>query len=518
MKKKVYFVVFIVLFFFCISALVSGTMAEIITKTDGFWKLNKGIKDGVTAGMKGYFWTRLRSTGEKWKVALYRVIEIEERYCYVKVEKRVPGFTEKNYSWAEFLQTLKPPKDYKPEKTKEKIVEKAAKEKKEPKQKPEIKTVEWFYNKANEFYNQKDYEQAKKNYQIVLEMINPMKTKAELRIKECNEKIQSSEKKDEFSIYLDKGDKALDSGEINKALDYYLKAYNKFPSKEKIIAEKFVDISKKYKKEWETFKEKNKASLKNIIDKYFVPEFLKFAREKAKNLYKNDKGFWEAEFDYSIKMIYIPEGKFKMGSEKGDPDEKPVHEVSLDGFWIGKYEVLQSQWNEVIGSNPSYFKNLGKNAPVENISWKDIQEFLNKLKTNTGIDFRLPSEAEWEKACDYNSLGKKDKKLDDVAIYKDNNEELKYPVVGTKQPNKYGIYDMLGLLWEWCNDYYGENYYSASPDKNPMGPVQGSKRVVRGGSWKAEANSVRVTNRFYLSPDTSENDLGFRLCLKLGNQ
>ncbi|MBS4027610.1 MAG: SUMF1/EgtB/PvdO family nonheme iron enzyme, partial [Ignavibacteriales bacterium] len=183
-------------------------------------------------------------------------------------------------------------------------------------------------------------------------------------------------------------------------------------------------------------------------------------------------------------MIFVEGGTFEMGSKDGESDEKPVHNVELDDFYISKYEVTQNEWQEVMGNNPSLF--LGDYLPVEKVSWNDIQEFLQILNAKIGGNYRLPTEAEWEYAArggnkysDYKYSGSNN--IDEVAWY-DGNSGNKTHRVGIKKANGLGIYDMTGNVWEWCSDWYGENYYSESSSSNPQGPSNGTYRVLRGGS------------------------------------
>ena len=216
-------------------------------------------------------------------------------------------------------------------------------------------------------------------------------------------------------------------------------------------------------------------------------------------------------------MVYVEGGTFTMGatSEQKKPyvDEKPTHRVSLSSFYIGKYEVTQSLWKAVMGSNPSDWK--GDNLPVENVSWNDSQTFLRKLNAMTGKNFRLPTEAEWEYAARGGNLSRGyqysgSKKIDDVAWYEDNSGGKTHPV-GTKAPNELGIYDMSGNVWEWCQDWYGD--YHGYSQTNPTGPSSGSLRVLRGGCWIIRARFCRVADRSHLTPDGRLIFLGFRLAL-----
>ena len=220
----------------------------------------------------------------------------------------------------------------------------------------------------------------------------------------------------------------------------------------------------------------------------------------------------------SFEMVYVEGGTFDMGAttEQGsdaESDEKPVHSVTLDGYYIGKCEVTQELWEAVMGSNPSHFK--GAQNPVENVSWNDCQEFVSRLNSLTGRTFRLPTEAEWEyaarggnKSLHYKYSGSDN--IDDVAWYGDNSGGYTH-AVGTKSPNELGIYDMSGNVWEWCSDWWGG--YSAGAQTNPQGPSSGSLRVLRGGSWSYYAGYCRVSCRLNIDPDGSNINYGLRLVL-----
>lgn len=215
-----------------------------------------------------------------------------------------------------------------------------------------------------------------------------------------------------------------------------------------------------------------------------------------------------------IEMVFIPGGTFRMGDTfgEGNSNEKPVHTVTVSDFYIGKYEVTQKQWQEIMGSNPSYFK--GDNLPVEWVSWNDVQEFIRRLNARTGGNYRLPTEAEWEyaarggnKSRGYKYSGSNE--VDAVAWYDGNSNSRTHPV-GTKQPNELGLYDMSGNVWEWCQDYYGN--YSGESQINPKGPSSGQYRVLRGGSWlNSDVRNVRSSYRYRFNPDVCTFSYGFRL-------
>ena len=213
-------------------------------------------------------------------------------------------------------------------------------------------------------------------------------------------------------------------------------------------------------------------------------------------------------------MVFVEGGTFKMGSYESDADaDERIHTVTLTDYCIGKYEVTQELWEAVTGKNPSYDK--GPRKPVENVSWNDIQEFIQRLNELTGKKFRLPSEAQWEfaarggkKSKGYKYSGENTLRM--VAWYSENSLNKSHDV-GTKLPNELGICDMSGNVCELCSDYYGEYVYTGKPD--PEGPSSGSYRVCRGGSWFHSAVTCRVSDRNNRTPGFKGNNLGFRLCL-----
>jgi formylglycine-generating enzyme required for sulfatase activity len=215
-----------------------------------------------------------------------------------------------------------------------------------------------------------------------------------------------------------------------------------------------------------------------------------------------------------IEMVYIPPGEFSMGSTDRDVDQRPAHRVTIsEGFYIGRYEVTQSQWQAVMGNNPSYFKDCGGTCPVEQVSWNDAQDFVNKLnEANDGFKYRLPSEAEWEFACRAGTTGDYyAADVDDIGWYA-NNSGRKTHAAGGKQPNAFGLYDMSGNVWEWCRDVYHNNYDGAPTDGTSwVSGGESQSRVIRGGSWYHNATLLRSANRVRLTPDNRGDSLGFRV-------
>ena len=233
----------------------------------------------------------------------------------------------------------------------------------------------------------------------------------------------------------------------------------------------------------------------------------------------DDKGCKNGNVN-SLDMVQVKGGTFTMGctpeqSNDCDSDENPAHKVTLSDFSIGKYEVTQKLWKEVMDANPSEFK--GDDLPVESISWEEVQTFILMLNKKTGKKYRLPTEAEWEYAArgGNNSKGYKYSGGNDVAhvAWYDGNSGGTTHSVGTKEPNELGIYDMSGNVWEWVNDWHDKNYYGSSPEANPGGPSSGFLRVLRGGVWHDFAQHCRVANRFGNAPGDRYISFGFRLAL-----
>jgi formylglycine-generating enzyme required for sulfatase activity/predicted Ser/Thr protein kinase len=261
----------------------------------------------------------------------------------------------------------------------------------------------------------------------------------------------------------------------------------------------------------------------------------------AKKVYKNEKGFTEADYGDGIIMVYIPPGQFKMGSNDYNK-EKPTHTVYLDGYWIGKYEVTFTQF-KIFVNDTGYvteaessglkerivswqkkgrnWKNPGfeqeDNHPVVWLSWNDVNKYCKWLSKKKGLTFRLPTEAQWEKAA--RGTGSRKYPWGNKEPGKTMANFLSYvgktALVGSypKGASPYGLLDMAGNVREWCRDWYGKRYYKSSPDKNPTGPKNGTYRVMRGGSWfDYRARDLRCANRFSNESYYRSNDLGFRLC------
>ena len=214
----------------------------------------------------------------------------------------------------------------------------------------------------------------------------------------------------------------------------------------------------------------------------------------------------------------IEAGTFEMGSpagEAGRNGDETLHRVTISqAFYIGKYEVTQGEWEAVMGDNPSSFDDCGRTCPVEEVSWEDVQGFIEELNLREGVRrYRLPTEAEWEYAARAGtqtaySFGNAANRLGLYGWYNDNSGDRTQPV-GGKRPNAWGLYDMHGNVWEWVGDRYGE--YPSGRVTDPRGPSSGAYRVDRGGGWDGSARDCRAADRNWLAPGDRIYGLGFRL-------
>jgi len=227
-----------------------------------------------------------------------------------------------------------------------------------------------------------------------------------------------------------------------------------------------------------------------------------------------------------MKLVYISSGEFVMGSPANEQgrhsDEGPQHKVKISmGFWMGVTEVTQKQYQAVMGTNPSFFK--GDNLPVSGLNWNDAVEFCRKLSQKEGGTYRLPTEAEWEYSCRAGTttpfyfgetISTDQANYDGNYAYGNGRKGVvrrELTPVGSFQANAFGLYDMHGNVFEWCQDRFGKSYYSNSPEVDPQGPSFGEYRVIRGGSWSTEPWFCRSAMRFADRPDERRLGGGLRV-------
>ena len=224
---------------------------------------------------------------------------------------------------------------------------------------------------------------------------------------------------------------------------------------------------------------------------------------------------------FDLEMVYVEGGTFTMGCSAKKlsdcfSDELPAHKVTVNGFYMGKFEITQLQWRIVMGSNPQELNFKGcDNCPVERISWKDALEFIGKLNQLTGKNYRLPTEAEWEFAARGGNKSKSfvyagSNNADEVAWFKTNSSGRTHSKGGNK-PNELGIFDMSGNVWEWCQDWYDEGFYSLSAAQNPVNVKEAKYKVLRGSCWMAGKETLFVWKRYKNTPEDRGYYSGLRI-------
>ena len=208
-------------------------------------------------------------------------------------------------------------------------------------------------------------------------------------------------------------------------------------------------------------------------------------------------------------MVLVPEGVYTSGSNEYN-DERPSREIYLDTFYIDKFEVTQKEFKKIMKVNPSEFR--GESLPVDRVNWYQARDYCNKSGK------RLPTEAEWEKSARFGSYSKYywgEEADNSYAWHWDNSDRKTHPV-GEKKPNKLGLYDTAGNVWEWTADWYDQNYYQKRSSRNPKSPFNGKHRVLRGGSFMDKPGGLRVTRRNWDLPSSKFKNFGFR-CAKNKN-
>ncbi len=278
---------------------------------------------------------------------------------------------------------------------------------------------------------------------------------------------------------------------------------------------KKIIVPKPEEKKIETSEEKKIEPYKEVEKKIVVP------KPEEKKIPTNKKA--EDVFINAIlsDMVSINEGNFIMGNNKAQSNDEIEHPVTIGPLLFSRYEVTQQQWENVMGYNPSNNKDCST-CPVENVSWEEAMDFIIKLNEISNKKFRLPTEAEWEYVAkiggksEIDKEGGPEKYIKKTAWYSGNSNKKTHPV-GEKQPNVSGIYDLLGNVSEWCADWYEADFYKkAKSQKNPGGPISGTEKVIRGGSYNdSSADRFRPSLRNKLKPESKSLDIGFRIVMEV---
>jgi len=517
---------------------VSGYTQTLLSVSGKTVTLDVGTKKGVKMGMTGVVFIHQLVSDELVQLAIakIRVTAVKDNIATAIIVEQKPRFEVIPYQQVRFVSAGVSPE---PEVNLKSNLVAGPNEF----QIESGKDALFYFKKGNKYESEGDFDRAKRYFQRTLRDVPDDPTvkkelsRAEAGIREVRAKAEAKRKRRALLKHADElekaGDRAAAKGDIGKALSYYQRILDIVPN-DPWMLEKKADVLIKAGKN-----RKAEAALRKALANY--PE-LRGARSRLDNLLHKpgEQTLVRIPGHVLLKLVYVPAGSFLMGSPKSEKgrsvDEGPQHRVTISrGFWIGKYEVTEAQWQIIMGKNPSLrqgekilLRKIDLNPsindapritrnmlPVERVSWDDVQSFILKLNAATGMTFRLPTEAEWEYACRAGSetaysFGNNKKKLVKYAWYDANTTAETHPV-GRRKPNAWGLYDMAGNVWEWCQDWYGKNYYQYSPVIDPTGPSSGHGRVFRGGSWFSSDDRCRSAFRYGYDPKLRYANLGFRL-------
>jgi formylglycine-generating enzyme required for sulfatase activity len=541
--KKLFLIFFALIF--TISFLQAGTIANVVGHKDLLLTIDRGTTDGVETGMKGIVKAVYKEPSGEYtiNIGIFTVKKTSARTAEVLIEIG-KGLNPDDARYVVFDQDLQPG-------------EPGSEPKPEPKSemKPESAVLAKTVEDADRHLELGDREAESGNAKAAMEhyqkalALAPGNLVAKEKYNEMQKMIAANEKKEKFSDNLKKSDTQYEKGDIKFAFLYLIEALRIFPEGSADIQDRLLEMKREHPQEIETILTDKAKELKDVrqqIDamlqkaesatpvaaeikpesgkastqeaKYSEP-FLQKIKGKADKIRQNDKGFWEAVFLKNIAMIYIPEGEITIGSpaREGDDDEHPAHKVFVSGYWIGKTEVTFAQFDafcQETGLEKPDDEGWGRGErPAIYVSWKEANDFCAWLKKKTGLAFRLPTEAEWEKAARDRYPWGNDQPANHLANF--GKEIMKTNIAGSypEGASPYGVLDMAGNVWEWLADWYADDYYENSVDSDPQGPEDGTERSVRGGSWSDSAKLIRAANRSQENPESRLNILGFRLAL-----
>lgn len=494
--------------------------------------IDRGASDGVEIGMKGIVKAVFKDPSGEYtiNIGIFTVRKVFDRTAEGAIEIG-KGFSTADASYVVFEKSLVPMANK---------AEPAAPE-------TQAQGANWQIDQGDKAADAGKPQAALEHYQKALEL-EPGNLVAMEKCNQMKRAIEAAERGAKFKDYLKKADANYEKSNVKLSFLYLVEALRLYPEGKEEVRQRLIVMEREYPQELAGILAEKTAELQDIrpqIDPLLTrkaepePEaaasgdeqaepagsaaisepFLKEVSAKAERVERNARGSWEATFGGGITMVYIPEGEITIGSpvREGDADEHPSHRVYLAGFWIGKTEVTFRQFDLFCadtGREKAADEGWGReDRPVIYVSWNDAMEYCAWLEKRTGLRFRLPSEAEWEKAARDRYPWGGTPPTPDLANF--NKEHMMTRPVGSypKGASPYGILDLAGNVWEWTIDWYDPDFYQDSPRENPQGPEEGSERVVRGGSWANGAGLVRAANRSSEKPGSKLNILGFRLAM-----
>lgn len=508
------------------TANVTGRKGTVLT-------IDRGALDGVATGMKGIVRAVYKDPVEgeyTINIGSFTVTRVGERTAEAQIEVG-KGLNPDDARTVVFDRELTPATAAKP----------AAAE-------ARPQGADWYLEQGDLAAEGGDLRLAQERYQKAL-ALEPDNLVAREKCREVKLAVDRAERGAKFREYLRKADANYEKRSVKFAFLYLVEALRVYPEGENEVRSRLQAMNGEYAADLAAILKANARDLADIRPRLdallakpapaaalnepappaaqketpalpaVAEPYLARIRGKADKAWRNEKGHWEALFLANVSMVYVPAGEITIGSPdgEGEADEHPAHKVFLKGYWIGKTEVTFEQYDRFCsetGRALAQDEGWGRGSrPVIYVSWHDAMDYCAWLKKKTGLPFRLPSEAEWEKAArDRYPWGGRPP---DSSLANFDKDHMATRPVGSYPDgaSPYGILDMAGNVWEWTLDAYDAASYQAPAGGTTRPPAGGAERSVRGGSWANGANLVRAANRSSEKPDSKLNILGFRLAL-----
>ena len=517
------------------SALTAASSSANVTERKGTaLTIDRGALDGVAVGMRGIVKAVYKDPVEgeyTINIGSFTVVRVGERTAELEIEVG-KGLNPDDARTVAFDRELSPPAPAKPP------------------AETKSRGADWYLEQGDQAVEKGDLRAAQERYQKAL-ALEPGNLVAKEKCRDIQLAIDRTERRAKFKEYLKKADANYEKRSVKFAFLYLVEALRLYPEGENEVRGRLQAMNGEYAGDLAAILKEKAAELADIrprldalLARPAAPQketpppapavapqkeptapqtadqpFLARVRGKADRVWRNEKGFWEAVFLNNVSLIYVPAGEFTIGSPdgEGDADEHPAHKVFLKGYWIGKTEVTFEQYDRFCaetGRAMAQDEGWGRGSrPVIYVSWHDAADYCAWLKKKTGLPFRLPGEAEWEKAA--RGRYPWGSRLPDPSLANFNKDHMTTRPVGSYPAgaSPYGVLDLAGNVWEWTLDGYDAAPYRSPAGAAPGSPAAGAERSVRGGSWVNGANLVRAANRSSEKPDSKLNILGFRLAL-----
>lgn len=525
MKRAVIFILGVATL---LGTLHAGTIANVVTQRERTLTIDRGELDGVRVGMKGTVKAVYKDPSGEYdmNIGLFVVRRVEARSAEVYIESIGQGLNPEDARHVVFDQVLTPPSA-------------AAGE---PAGQPAAggESAEAELDAGDRALAAGNLTKALEAYRRALKL-EPGNLIAGEKVADTQKRIAERAARDKFNDYLKKADACSARSDVKYAFLYLVQALKAFPAGDDDVRRRLQALAKSNGPLLQQLLNEKGGELEDVRPKLarmigVAPEgagttasppaaltgaaaLLEQVRKRALAVTRNAAGYPEAEFPDQLIMVEIPEGPFTVGSPpgQGDADEHPAHRVLVPAYWIGKTEVTFEQYDRFCRETNRSLANDGGwgrgRLPVIHVSWQEAADFCQWLAAKTGLPFRLPTEAEWEKAARDRFPWGSARPTPQLANF--DKEKGRSAPVGSfpAGASRYGILDLAGNVWEWVHDWYAADYYGRSPAEHPRGPGTGTERVVRGGSWSNGEELIRSANRSSAKPESRVNILGFRLAI-----